>query len=194
MQTYTIKENKVFRKGKHVANIGEEGEVTLTDPEFSKYKAPIVRFITSQKEEKARRESSIDPDPEDVKDIAKKNLNIDSEEEAMKKEAEEKTEKGLSDIEDDKAFARRNGIELPPKRNPMYGDKTPSYVEWLFKYRREKFDRVFGVVGMGEIPEFDEEGNIMGYKKVLMAKRKCHLTERVERDETMDSDISWNAY
>jgi len=75
----------------------------------------------------------------------------------------------------------------------MYGNKTPSYVEWLKRYRPDKFERVFKVTGIGEVPVFDEDGNVKEYKKATMAKCKTHLTEKVEADETEDEDVSWSA-
>lgn len=78
------------------------------------------------------------------------------------------------------------GIPSPPKQNIRQGDKTPAYVDWLFKYKPNTFKQKYGIIGRGTVirrhvtvdPVTGREKRIeIPEENVLLATRKTHLTE-----------------
>lgn len=95
-------------------------------------------------------------------------------------------------------FAMRTGCHTPPKVNPMTGDKTPNYVDWLFENRHDEFLKRYGVTGEGELPVMVENPHtgIMepkGTRKVLFARRKTHRTELDTSRTGLAAHEDWNA-
>jgi hypothetical protein len=80
--------------------------------------------------------------------------------------------------------------EIPPqpKWNPKWGDKTPSYVRWLERYRPEEFKALYGVIRRGVVPVF-EDGVKVGMKETWIAKRKTCLTDKVDLPNNLDPDL-----
>lgn len=195
-EAYMIDDSgKLFRKGEEIGKL--EGDKLTLKPEAKNFKASVTRWLR----EKADEEESKDDKPPG-EEVPKKKLTPAEQEEAdnkgIAKEAQAEAAKARADWDDDIAFAKRTGCEEPPKKNPQFGDKTPAYVEWLRKFRLDKFNARFGVKGKGKVPVIKtnpETGidEVTGYREADMAIRKTHLTEKVETNRDLGADMDWNA-
>jgi hypothetical protein len=98
---------------------------------------------------------------------------------------------------DDCAFATTTGCPQPPKKNPMQGDKTPAFVDWLHTYRLDEFKKRFGVIRRGKVPIIEPDMNgidqVTGYRETWIASRKTHLTEVEQTDTALSDGESWDA-
>jgi len=194
---------KLFRAGVLIGKVKGTGEVSWSDPKFARFKGAVTRWL---KEEEARKaaalaeadvpaDSAVVAGPEEETAVASGEL---GELQAMAEQARVEGARYLAEVRDDLAFAKEHKLPEPPKKNPMYGDKTPAYVEWLREYRPEKWRRKFGVKGKAKVPvvKLDAETGfekVTGYREAEMAMRKTHLTERIESDPTIGADQSWEA-
>lgn len=190
---YMIDEaNKLHRKGEHIGDL--DGEKLTLKPDAKKYQAAVTRWLREQ----ADQQESDDTKPEAP--VSRK-LTAAEQEEADNKgiasEALEAAKKAREAHRDDVAFARSNKCPEPPKKNPQFGDKTPAYVDWLQKYRPSVFATRYGVKGKGKVPVIEEDSDgvaqVVGYRDADMATRKTHLTEKVETQQGLTEDMSWDA-
>jgi hypothetical protein len=98
---------------------------------------------------------------------------------------------------DDVQFAKENNLPPPPKKNPMLGNKTPAFVDWLHTYRLDEFKKRFGVIRRGKVPVIEPDSNgidqVTGYRETWIASRKTHLTEIEIGDSALNADESWDA-
>lgn len=180
---YMIDEKRrLYRAGVHIGDLMEDDTIKLL-PDFTNYKAAVARWLRSKadEEEKAVDERS------------------DDEINAEILEAARAASRGVGEsYQDDIDFAKRTGCPMPPKKNPRFNDKTPAYVEWLEKYRLDKFKEVFRVKGRGKravIKNNPENGidEVVGYEDCWMAERKCHLTEKSNDRKGLTEDMDWDA-
>lgn len=99
----------------------------------------------------------------------------------------------MKSLEDDINFAKENGVPMPPKKNPRFGEKTPAYVDWLREHRRDKYTEVFGVIA------FDKSVSIRGKDGQIVnvitdvARRKTHRSIKPDADPSLSPDMDWNA-
>ncbi len=184
---------KVFRKGEEIGFI-EDGDIKLK-PDAQQYRASVTRWQNEQKDVEVSK-------PKAEIEAPKRKLTAQEQEEldnkGIAKEAQEDAKKSREAYRDDVAFAEKMKIETPPKKNPQFGDKTPAYVEWLKRYRPDKYTTLYGVKGKGKVPiiETNKETGIdevTGYRETDMALRKTHMTEKVESAHGLGEDMSWDA-
>lgn len=80
-------------------------------------------------------------------------------------------------------------VGAPPRQDIYRGDKTPKYVEWLKKNKPATYEEKYGIVGIGSVTKTREvinptNGRPMSEQYtvpgVTLARRKTHLTEKVE--------------
>ncbi len=198
--TYNLNQEngELSRKGEVIGTFnGETGELVIADAKFNKYKASATRFINSLAEssstESNSENSSVSSNSEE-KAVPSKNEASDEEKAAMEKESSTAIATAKASNDDDKKFAAKNGCPTPPKKNPMYGDKTPAYVEWLKEHRPDVFNAKYGVTGPGKVPVVDDlTGEVTGYRDATMATRKNHLTDKEASNEGLSEDESWDA-
>lgn len=184
---------KLFRKGEEIGKL--DGDKLTLKPEAKNFKAAVTRWLREKADEEEGKEKPAEEAP-------KKKLTPAEQEEAdnkgIAKEAQAEAAKARTAYQDDLDFAKKTGCEEPPKKNPQFGDKTPAYVEWLRKFRPDKFATQFGVKGKGKVPVIKtnpETGidEVTGYREADMATRKTHLTEKVETNRDLGADMDWNA-
>jgi len=186
---------QLFRKGEEIGKV-VEGSIELK-PQHKNYVAAVTRWVNQQ---------ASAPSPSEVKPSGKileaPKLTPKQQEEAdlkgVAEEAREEAKAYKDDWRDDLAFAKKNGIPEPPKRNPQFGDKSPSYVEWLHKHRPDKFHTKFINKGKGKIPVFAVNPEIgveehKGWKEVDFTLRKTHMTEKAEANQDLDESLDWDA-
>lgn len=190
--TYMIdKKGQLFRKGEQIGKV-EDGAIVL-NKDAKNYVAAVTRWYNSLDEEP---EIEDEPKAEITKPLSPK----EQEEADLRGVAEEGREEALKakkDWRDDVAYGEKIGHPVP-KKNPQFGDKTPAYVEWLHKYRPDKFNAKFVNKGKGKIPVFKrnpETGvdEFEGYKDADFTLRKTHMTEKAETNSAMDESHDWDA-
>ncbi len=157
----------------------------------------MTRWLREKADEEEAKANDPQPEAAPVKKLTPAEQE-EADNKGIAKEAQAEAAKARADWNDDLAFAKKNSIEEPPKKNPQFGDKTPAYVEWLRKHRPDKFNARFGVKGKGKVPVIvtnPETGidEVTGYRDADMATRKTHLTEKVETNRDLGSDMDWNA-
>ena len=188
--------SKLFRKGEEIGTL--EGDKLTLKPEAKKYQASVTRWLREKSDEQEAEDTKGEP-----KEKAPKKKLTPAEQEAadnkgIAKEAQEEAAKARKAYQDDVEFAQQTGCEEPPKKNPQFGDKTPAYVEWLRKFRPDKFAVVFGVKGKGKVPVIKTNptsgiDEVVGYRDADMATRKTHMTEKLESNRGLGEDMDWNA-
>lgn len=191
---YMIDEDrgKVFRKGEEIGTI-KDGDIKLHH-NFKKYQAPLTRWINQQQDEDEVAEpKAVDPaaKPLTAEEQAAQDLA------GIQGEAKDEALKAREDWRDDVAFAEKNGHPAPPKKNPQFGDKSPNYVEWLRRYRPEKYRIKFGFKRRGEVPVIETNADgideVVGYKEMDITRRKVHLSEKETADYAPSEDMDWDA-
>lgn len=97
-------------------------------------------------------------------------------------------------LADDIEFAKANeGVPMPPKKNPRFGDKTPAYVNWLKEFRPDLYMERYGITDHDrQITLRTRDGQPM---KVTadVGRRKVHTSHKPDRDPSLAPDQDWNA-
>jgi hypothetical protein len=182
---------KLFRAGKHIGDLQDDDGIKLL-PEFSNFKASVARWLR----QKADQEDVVEAQKAAAPKLTPKEQ--EAEDAKILAEAHAATNRISESYKDDLDFAKRTGCPSPPKKNPQFNDKTPAYVEWLERYRLDKFKQVFGVRSRGKraIVKLNPETGIeevAGYEDCWIADRKCHLTERSNDRKGLTDDMDWDA-
>mgnify|MGYP003128011140 CR=1 FL=1 len=192
-QKYMIDDKgKLHREGEVIGLVDEDGNIKLK-PESKKYVSAVTRWYN---------QLDAKPEQEPAAEITERPKLTPEEQVAadmkgVEKEAQEEAIAYKKDWQDDVAFGEKIGQPVP-KKNPKFGDKTPAYVEWLKKYRPEKWAEKYGYKGEGQVPVFElnketgvEEFN--GYKDATFTRRKTHMTEKPETNVELDESMDWDA-
>ncbi len=184
---------KLFRKGVHIGDL--DGEKMNLHEGKKGYHAVVTTWLRKKadQEEAAAAEGVEKPVKAPLTSEQKTELDT----KGMTAESVNESKKARAIYKDDVDFATRTNCPQPPKKNPQYGDKTPSFVDWLKRYRPEEFATRYGVKGAGKVPVFEPNANgveeIVGYRDTEFSVRKNHLTDKTESDNGLSDDMDWNA-
>jgi hypothetical protein len=83
-------------------------------------------------------------------------------------------------------------IPKAPKMDIQLGDKTPAYVDWMFKYKPNEAKVRYGIKGPGTVtkhvrtetdPKTGKKRKIFEQVEATIALRKIHTTEKVEAND-----------
>lgn len=163
---------------------------------YGKYRDAIEAAVNAAPPASAASESPepLDPAAKASAKVAKILAERDEKPDGVVEEGRIEAAKYAADVEDDKAFAKRAGCPPPPLKNPQFGDKTPAYVDWLRTHRPAKYDEKYGVERRDQrIPIYGEDGNVIRHEVRDVGTRKTHLSEKIERDPTLDPSMDWDA-
>ncbi|NQX02230.1 hypothetical protein HQ447_16350 [bacterium] len=185
---------RLLRKGEHIGDLVDDDLRLL--PDGKKYASPVTKWLRKRKDEA----EGIPAKPALLKVVKKLTpaQQAAADQQGIESEASAEAAKSRAAYQDDLAFAESTGCPTPPKKNPQFGDKTPAYVDWLAKYRKDVFDARFGVKGRGKVPILKTNPDtgmdeVTGYRDADFATRKTHLTEKVETNRDLAEDMDWNA-
>lgn len=199
---FELVDGEVHSNGEAVARL-EEGELKIKRG-YGKHRAEIERVLdagTGEDSGDGTDAPGDDPSAGDPPAPAQETAPVrevirerDEKPEGVIEEGRHEARKYAADVQDDIDFARQNGIEPPPKKNPRFGDKTPAYVSWLKTHRPRKYAERYGIERHDErIPVFDESGEIVRHERMDVGKRKTHVSEKIERDSSLDESMDWEA-
>jgi len=96
-------------------------------------------------------------------------------------------------LKDDILFAQNNNVPLPPKKNPQFGDKTPSYVDWLKDHRPNLYIDRYGITDQDQQITLRTRDGSPVKVRADIGRRKTHTTQKPEQDPSLAADMDWNA-
>lgn len=81
-------------------------------------------------------------------------------------------------------------IPPAPEFDPMQGDKTPAYVDWMFRWHPRAYEVKYGIEGPGNVTKHEYRVNPETGRKELvpvtepctLSRRKTHKTEKIAAD------------